>query len=169
MHESLSQPSDQLSVLCRSFLPLSYVFSGNTCPPTLSGASHSVPLIDSSLNNWFQETLSSAFCLGFLIFISHVQAFNSFHTSPWWPFSLPVLFLLLDTHTENIAFSNCTRLESNTTNRPSAPGTVQYCTEHNKQFIGPKSILCGSNIRKRPPFNYFFPHTIHLLFYNLWF
>ena len=40
---------------------------------------------------------------------------------------------LLNTHTENIAFSNCTRLESNT-NRPSAPGTVQYCTKNNKPY-----------------------------------
>lgn len=115
MHESLSQPSDQLSVLCRIICLLKLcLLRQYLSSHSLSGASHSVPLIDSSLNNWFQrKTLSSAFCLGFLIFISHVQAFNSFHTSPWWPFSCQFYSFAGHPHGD-IAFSNCTRLESNT-------------------------------------------------------
>ena len=73
---------------------------------------------------------------------------------------------LLDTHTENTAFSNCTRLESNT-NRPSAPGTVQYCTKNNKPYWAKIYLMWRQYKGRDQHSTIFFPHTIHLLFYNL--
>lgn len=109
--------SPQISCLFSavSFASLSYVFSGNTCPPTL--CLELVILSLSSTPLWTTDSKGrlcpqlSAWAFSYLSVMSkHSTASTPLHGDLSVASSIP----LLDTHTENIAFSNCTRLESNT-------------------------------------------------------
>lgn len=159
MLECLLSPQISCQFSAISLSSLSYVFSGNIYPPTLHLKLvilflSSTPLWTTDYKGRLCPQLSAWTFSDLSVMPEDSTASTTLHGDLSVTSSIP----LLDTHAENIAFSNCTRLESNT-NWPSAPGTVQHYTKNNKQFlIGPKSTLCGSYIREETTIQLFFFH-----------